>query len=74
VSDLENAARAFADTWLELLLSLPDDYTCHMACAEANAAARLYREAGRPGDAEAIIAVHAEHDMEGDDHWQGAPS
>lgn len=63
--------RYFAETWAELLTSLPDSYDCHMTCAEANAAADLYRAIGDEGTARAIVAAHAEHDEDGDQHWRG---
>lgn len=69
--DVEEAARLFADTWLELFLSLPDDYDCTMTCLEADRAADLYRALGDEGTAEQIVKAHAAHDEPGDGHYQG---
>ena len=66
--------RHFAETWAELLTSLPDNYECHMTCAEANAAADLYRALGDDDTAAAILGAHADHDEEGDQHYHGARS
>jgi hypothetical protein len=59
----------FLETWRELFLDLPDSYSCHMNCTEANAIAELYEAFGEPRTAKAILAAHAEHDEEGDQHW-----
>jgi hypothetical protein len=59
---LRAISASFAGTWAELLWSMPDSYSCHMTCAEANAAADLFRALGRDADADAIIAAHAEYD------------
>jgi hypothetical protein len=59
---LHRVAGYFADTWAELMAALPDDYGCEMNCAEANAAADLYRALGLDAGAAAIIAAHVEHD------------
>ena len=69
--ELRAVAAHFADTWAELLPNLPDDYECHMNCAEANAAAGLYWALGDDRTASAIIAEHARHDEDGDQHWKG---
>lgn len=58
--------RYFAETWAELITSLPDSYGCEMNCAEANAAADLYRAIGDEGTAQSIIAAHKEHDDDQD--------
>lgn len=74
---MAGAAEHFAGMWGELITSLPDAYTCHMACAEANAAAGLFRALGDDATADEIIAAHAEHDTEEDAHhgWAiGQPS
>lgn len=71
-SVIVSAAEYFADVWAELLVSLPDDYGCEMNCAEANAAADLYRALGDDATAAQIIAAHGDHDAEGDQHWHGA--
>lgn len=68
-----NAARHFTETWRELVADLPDDYECHMNCAEANAAAGLWEAFGDPGTARALMAAHAARDEEGDQHWEAAP-
>lgn len=62
--ELGEAARYFAETWAGLLISMPDDYTCHMTCGEAEAAAGLYRALGYDDTAQAIVAAHMEHDDE----------
>lgn len=72
--DVEEAARNFADTWYELLVAMPDEYNCEMNCAEANAAADLYRSLGLDDAAAVILAAHAAHDVEGDQHYVGQPS
>lgn len=48
----------FTRVWSDLLPNLPDDYACHMKCAEANTAADLFQAAGADADAAAIIAAH----------------
>jgi hypothetical protein len=68
---LADAARHFTATWSELIEALPDSYGCEMNCPEANAAEELWRAAGDEGTAGAIAAAHAEHDDEGDEHYQG---
>jgi hypothetical protein len=65
-----SAARHFTETWRELAAGLPDDYECHMNCAEANAAADLWRAFGDPGTANALMLAHSAHDEEGDQHWE----
>lgn len=62
----------FADTWRELFTDMPDSYRCTYTCAEANAAAELYRALGDDATAKAIIAAHAAYDEEGDQHYHGA--
>lgn len=69
--DVVAAAEHFADVWAELMAALPDDYGCEMNCAEANAAADLYRALGDDATAASIIAAHGDHDVEGDQHWHG---
>lgn len=69
---LLDVASHFAATWAELLPDLPDTYTCHMNCAEANAAADLYRALGDDATAAAILSAHGDHDDEGDQHYHGA--
>jgi hypothetical protein len=59
---LRVVASDFAATWAELLWSLPDSYSCHMTCTEANVVTDLFRALGRDIDADAIIAAHMEHD------------
>jgi hypothetical protein len=70
---VHGAARHFAETWAELFTALPDDYGCEMNCAEANAAAGLYRALGDDSTAAAIISAHAEHDQDGDQHRKASP-
>lgn len=71
---LRSVASDFAATWAELLWSLPDSYACHMTCAEANAAADLFRALGRDTDADAIIAAHIEHDDDDEREAHGGES
>jgi hypothetical protein len=61
-------ARTFAETWADLLTSLPDDYTCHLNCAEADTAAELLRAFGYEETAASLIRAHAEHDEPGETH------
>lgn len=68
---IAKAAEHFANVWAELLTSLPDSYGCEMNCAEANAAADLYRALGDEATAALVLAAHAEHDEEGDEHYHG---
>jgi cell division septum initiation protein DivIVA len=70
-SEIEDAARYFADTWSELLPSLPDSYGCELTCGEANAAADLYRSLSDDATAAAILAAHGAYDEEGDEHYHG---
>lgn len=63
------ASEAFVECWADLLMSLPDDYACHMTCIEANLAADLLRAFGMTEHAEELIVAHAEHDEEGDLHY-----
>ncbi len=63
--------RYFAETWRELFLDLPDNYDCHMNCAEAIAAADLYSALGDNATANAILNAHAVYDEEGDQHYTG---
>jgi hypothetical protein len=69
--ELRAVVSYFADTWAELLRDLPDSYDCHMNCAEANAAADLYRALADDATAAEIIAAHAGHDEDGDQHYHG---
>jgi hypothetical protein len=66
------AAGYFADIWATTLAGLPDDYACWMNCPEANAAAWLLRAFGMPLTADELLTAHADHDDEGDEHWQGS--
>lgn len=72
LNDILDAAEHFIATWRELITAAPDDYRCTYTCAEANAAADLYRALGDDDTARAIIAAHAEYDEEGDQHYAGA--
>lgn len=60
--ELRGVVDHFAETWAELMVTLPDDYGCEMNCAEANAAAALFRALGDNGTANAIIAAHVATD------------
>lgn len=60
--ELHRVVGHFAGEWAGLLTTLPDDYDCEMTCAEANAAAGLYRALGDDATAQAVITAHAEHD------------
>lgn len=60
--ELRKVAAHFTGTWAELIHQLPDSYSCEMNCAEANAAADLYRAFGDDSTAAAIIAAHAATD------------
>jgi len=71
-AEVTKAVKHFTGTWAELMASLPDDYGCEMTCAEANAAAGLYRALGDDTTAALIITAHGDHDEEGDQHWHGA--
>ena len=66
------AVSYFAETWRELLADLPDSYTCHLTCAEANAAADLYRALGDEDTAASLLAAHAAYDEDGDEHYREA--
>lgn len=69
--ELRAVAAAFTGTWAELLPDLPDSYGCELNCAEANAAADLYRALGDDATAASILAAHAAYDEEGDQHYHG---
>jgi hypothetical protein len=66
-----DAAATFVEVWAELLPALPDDYTCHLNCAEADTAAELLRAFGHTEAAASLMKAHAEHDDPGDAHWDG---
>ncbi len=68
------AARIFVMVWAELLVSLPDDYDCHLNCSEADAAVELLRVFGYTGSADELARAHAEHDDPGDGHAPATPS
>ncbi|MEU9871084.1 hypothetical protein AB0C87_24855 [Actinomadura sp. NPDC048021] len=61
----------FTEVWGELAVSLPDDYSCHMTCTEAEALADVFRAGGQDRTAEMILANHAAHDEPDDLHFQG---
>ena len=63
------AAAAFAETWAELAPALPDNYACHMTCAEADTLAVLLRAAGQRAAGDSVLAAHAAHDDPGDGHY-----
>lgn len=67
------AAEHFAGIWRDTLPEPPDAYMCTYTCAEANAAADLYRALGDEDTARAIIAAHAAYDEDEDvdQHWAG---
>lgn len=68
MASIDKAVQHFADIWRELLLDLPDNYSCTMTCTEAEAAAGLYRSLGDNSTADQIIKAHAEYDGPGDQH------
>lgn len=67
--NLEQAARHFAEVWSELIGALPDDYDCHMTCAEAEAARQLFTATGHESTAAWLMKAHSEHDEPGDQHY-----
>jgi len=68
---LAGHARHFADVWAELGPDLPDDYDCHLTCAEADSLCELLRAAGHRAAGDSVLAAHAAHDDEGDGHYIG---
>lgn len=65
------AAAHFTDVWAELMTALPDQYACEMNCAEANAAADLYRALGDDDTAALVLEAHGRYDTEDDEHYHG---
>lgn len=63
------AVEYFAEVWAGLIPDLPDNYDCHLTCAEASAAADFFEAVGRPMDADAVIGSHANYDKPGDEHY-----
>jgi hypothetical protein len=68
-AELAAAAREFAGVWAELGPCLPDDYACHMTCAEADTLCELLRAAGHRAAGDSVLAAHAAHDEPGDGHY-----
>jgi hypothetical protein len=68
---LVTAAAYFAETWAELLESLPDSYDCHLNCPEANAAVEFLTAFGFKTAAGELAKAHAAHDTPEDQHYQG---
>jgi hypothetical protein len=71
VTDELAVARNFAETWADLLLSLPDCYECTLTCAEANSAVEFLTVFGFSGFANALAGAHASYDEPGDEHYNG---
>lgn len=70
IRTLFDEVQHFTGTWRELMVAMPDGYRCTYTCAEANAAASLYRALADSAAADRILAAHGSYDKEGDEHYQ----
>lgn len=63
------AAENFVEKFAEVAAQLTEEYDCVMTCEEVESLARMFRVFGHSETADQIVADHAKHDEEGDEHF-----